>query len=169
MRRGVRMAVDVGTVRIGVAACDPDGLLATPVETVRRGPGDLARLHALAAEREPLEVLVGLPRSLSGNEGPAAALVREFEEFRVVIPEAEELDDSTMTVAGLLGHIYALHANALLELDDIVLAAKDIQGEEGFVFPVSVQSARAFIRESAVALTPETTGTERVLVLWPYE
>jgi putative Holliday junction resolvase len=78
MRRGVRIGVDVGDVRIGVARSDPSGLIATPVETVRRGAGDLARLAAIAAEEDAVEVVVGLPRSLSGKEGPAAAKAREF-------------------------------------------------------------------------------------------
>lgn len=78
MRPGVRLGVDVGEVRIGVAACDPSGLIATPVETVARGPGDLSRLAALAADHDAVEVVVGLPRSLSGGEGPAAAKVRRF-------------------------------------------------------------------------------------------
>jgi putative pre-16S rRNA nuclease len=78
MRRGVRIGVDVGDVRIGVARSDPSGLIATPVETVRRGKGDLARLRELTAEDEAVEVVVGLPRSLSGGEGPSAAKVREF-------------------------------------------------------------------------------------------
>lgn len=78
MRRGRRLGVDVGDVRVGVAASDPDGLIATPVETVPRGPGDLARLRALVEEHEALEVVVGLPRSLSGGEGPAAVKAREF-------------------------------------------------------------------------------------------
>ncbi|WP_031507732.1 Holliday junction resolvase RuvX [Streptomyces megasporus] len=80
MRRGRRLAVDVGDARIGVASCDPDGLLATPVETVpgRDVPAAHRRLAELVAEYEPLEVVVGLPRSLSGREGPAAARVRAF-------------------------------------------------------------------------------------------
>jgi putative holliday junction resolvase len=78
MRRGRRLGVDVGDVRIGVAESDPDGLIATPVETVARGPGDLARIRGLVEERETVEVVVGLPRSLSGGEGPAAAKVRAF-------------------------------------------------------------------------------------------
>ena len=78
MRRGVRLGVDVGEVRIGVARSDPSGLIATPVETVARGRGDLDRLHALVAEEDTVEVVVGLPRSLSGGEGPAAEKVRRF-------------------------------------------------------------------------------------------
>jgi putative Holliday junction resolvase len=68
----------VGDVRIGVARSDPAGVIATPVETVRRGPGDLARLLVLVGEEEAVEVVVGLPRSLSGGEGPAAVKVRSF-------------------------------------------------------------------------------------------
>ncbi|MGV3563709.1 MAG: Holliday junction resolvase RuvX [Nocardioides sp.] len=82
MRHGTRVGVDPGDARIGVARSDPSGMLATPVETVRRGKGDLARLRRivadLAEETTVLEVVVGLPRSLHGGEGPAAAKVREF-------------------------------------------------------------------------------------------
>jgi putative Holliday junction resolvase len=78
MRRGRRIAVDVGDARIGVASCDPDGLLATPVETVPAGKKSVGRLTAIVAEYEAIEVVVGLPRSLSGREGPAAAKVRDY-------------------------------------------------------------------------------------------
>lgn len=78
VRRGVRLGVDVGDVRIGVARSDPAGLIATPVETVSRGRGDLARLRVIADHEEAFEVVVGLPRSLSGGEGPSAVSVRQF-------------------------------------------------------------------------------------------
>ena len=81
MRAGVRLALDIGDARIGVASSDPHGILATPVETVRRGPGDLDRIAALAAELEAFEIVVGLPRSLSGGEGPAAVKIRETAEL----------------------------------------------------------------------------------------
>ena len=80
MRAGVRLGVDVGSVRIGVAACDPAGLIATPVVTLRRGRGDLAELARLAAERAAVEVVVGLPRTLAGREGRAAAEAVAFAE-----------------------------------------------------------------------------------------
>ncbi|WP_344948611.1 Holliday junction resolvase RuvX [Sphaerisporangium flaviroseum] len=78
MRRGVRLGVDVGSVRVGVARSDPSGLLATPVETVRRGRGDLDRIAAIAGECEAMEIVVGLPTSLSGRESHAAVAAREF-------------------------------------------------------------------------------------------
>ena len=81
MRPGVRLGVDVGSVRVGVASCDPDGMLATPVETVPRdeeGGGDLRRVLELLEDRGAVEVVVGLPRSLDGTEGPAAEGVRRW-------------------------------------------------------------------------------------------
>lgn len=64
----------MGSVRIGVACSDPDGILATPVETVRRDRSGkhLRRLVALAAELQAVEVVVGLPRTLADRIGPAA-------------------------------------------------------------------------------------------------
>ena len=76
-RPGVRLAFDWGDARIGVAACDRDGVLAYPVNTVRAGADEIGDLVGLVAEYEPIEVLVGLPRSLGGGEGPAAAKARE--------------------------------------------------------------------------------------------
>ena len=98
-RHGVRLGIDPGDARIGVARSDPSGFLATPVETVRRGKGDLARIAAIAAEEEAVEVVVGLPRSLSGREGPAAAKVREFAAAlaRRVAPIPVRLVDERMT------------------------------------------------------------------------
>ncbi len=78
MRLGVRIGLDPGDARIGVARCDPSGMIATPVETVSAGQGALRRIRRLVEEHEAVEVVVGLPRSLSGGEGPAAVKVREF-------------------------------------------------------------------------------------------
>ncbi len=99
MRLGVRLGVDPGDARIGVASSDPSGFLATPVETVRRGKGDVRRLGQLVEELEAVEVVVGLPRSLSGAEGPAAAKVREFAArlARRVAPVPVRLCDERLT------------------------------------------------------------------------
>ena len=72
--RGRRLGVDVGTVRIGVAVSDPDGILATPVETVRRDRTGkhVRRLCALVAEHDAVEVVVGLPRTLADRTGDSA-------------------------------------------------------------------------------------------------
>ncbi|WP_134768372.1 Holliday junction resolvase RuvX [Nocardioides sp. 1609] len=84
MRPGTRLGIDPGDARIGVARSDPSGFLATPVETVPSGRGDLRRLRRIIADIAEdtasgvVEVVVGLPRSLSGGEGPAAVKTREF-------------------------------------------------------------------------------------------
>jgi putative holliday junction resolvase len=78
LRVGVRLAIDLGSARIGVATSDPDGLLASPLTTVLRGRGDLDALTGLAIGHEVIEVIVGLPTGLSGREGAAAAGAREF-------------------------------------------------------------------------------------------
>ncbi|SDT46453.1 Holliday junction resolvase RuvX [Microlunatus soli] len=76
MRRGRRLGIDWGDARIGVAVSDPDGLLASPLDFVPAGDGELDRILELVGEYEPLELVVGLPRSLNGTEGPAAVKVR---------------------------------------------------------------------------------------------
>lgn len=99
MRPGVRLGIDPGDARIGVARSDPAGMLATPVETVRRGRGDLARLAAILADEKAVEVVVGLPRSLSGAEGPAAVKARDFARrlARRVAPAPVRLLDERLT------------------------------------------------------------------------
>ena len=78
VRSGVRLAVDPGSVRIGVARSDPGGVLATPLTVVRQGKRALNALAELATAEEAMEILVGLPRSLSGRDGPAAVGAKQF-------------------------------------------------------------------------------------------
>lgn len=109
MRRGRRLGIDLGDVRIGVATCDPDGLIATPVETIQQGAGAMTRLVALAEEYQVIEVVVGLPLSLSGREGPAAAKVRAFaaELASAVAPVAVRLVDERMSTMTADSHLRA--------------------------------------------------------------
>jgi putative holliday junction resolvase len=83
---GVRVGVDVGSVRVGVAASDPQARIAFPVTAVRRREdgADLDELAALIAERAAVEVVVGLPRTLAGREGPAVAAARAYGEALAV-------------------------------------------------------------------------------------
>ena len=81
VRTGVRIGVDVGTARVGVAASDPSGTFAHPVETLprdERSGADVAAIAALVAGRGAVEVVVGLPRLLSGQEGTAARIARDY-------------------------------------------------------------------------------------------
>jgi putative Holliday junction resolvase len=78
VRAGVRLGVDVGSVRIGVARSDPDGFLASPLDTVRRTAASLETLAALVADNGAVEVVVGLAVGLRGSEGKAATEGRAF-------------------------------------------------------------------------------------------
>ena len=79
MRPGVRLSIDLGTRRIGVARSDAAGTLAFPLETVyREGGQELFRIVELAAEYDAREIIIGLPRLLSGKEGKNAADVRSW-------------------------------------------------------------------------------------------
>ncbi|WP_129662472.1 Holliday junction resolvase RuvX [Phytoactinopolyspora endophytica] len=104
MRLGIRLGVDVGRVRIGIAVSDPAGMLATPVENVQRGDGDVERLAELVKEREVIEVVMGFPRSLSGQEGPAAKEVRAFAAklTQYVEPCPVRLVDERLTTSGAM-------------------------------------------------------------------
>ena len=72
------MGIDVGERRIGIALADELGMIASPESVVWRGAGDLAQIRALAEKRHVDRLIVGLPTSLSGKEGPQAAAVRSF-------------------------------------------------------------------------------------------
>jgi putative Holliday junction resolvase len=102
---GTWIAVDVGSVRVGIARSDPRGVLAVPVVTLARDPAknrDLAELAALVAEYEAVGVVVGLPRTLAGREGQAAQLAREYGAAlaeRIAPVPVEYLDERLTTVS----------------------------------------------------------------------
>lgn len=98
MRMGRRLGVDVGAVRIGVAQCDPDGLIATPVVTLQADRDPIRQLHRLVEEVEAIEIVIGLPTSLSGIEGEAALKAREFAaRVRKEIPTPIRLVDERLS------------------------------------------------------------------------
>jgi putative holliday junction resolvase len=94
MAQGRVLGVDVGAVRVGVALSDPAGTLATPLVTLDRDEttwSDLDRLVELVVEHEVVEVVVGLPRTLAGREGPAAQAARAYvDDLREVLAEQAE-------------------------------------------------------------------------------
>ncbi|WP_369805218.1 Holliday junction resolvase RuvX [Pseudonocardia sp. MH-G8] len=101
MTRGRRLGIDVGAVRVGVAICDPDGVLATPLVTVPRdveGESDLRAIASLVVEHEVVGVVVGLPRTLAGREGAAAEAARVFADALAgVVDVPLELSDERLT------------------------------------------------------------------------
>jgi putative Holliday junction resolvase len=108
VRTGVRLGVDVGSVRIGVAASDAQGALAVPVQTVRRdrhSDRDIDEIAAIAAERDAVEIVVGLPRSLSGMDRAAALGARDYASRlaqRVTVP-VRLIDERLSTVQAQAG------------------------------------------------------------------
>ncbi|MCP2253959.1 putative holliday junction resolvase [Prauserella aidingensis] len=78
---GRRLAVDVGSVRVGVALSDPGPMLATPLVTLARdseGNTDIGELAGLVAEHDVVEVIVGLPRTLADRHGSAAEIAADY-------------------------------------------------------------------------------------------
>jgi putative Holliday junction resolvase len=78
---GVRLGVDVGTVRVGVAACDPTATLVSPVETLRRdkrGQTDMRRLADIVHERGAVEIVVGLPQTLRASDSASTQDARDY-------------------------------------------------------------------------------------------
>lgn len=81
-RIGRRIAFDYGDVRIGVAVCDPDGILATPLTTLQsKDPALKKQIAGLIDEYEPRKIYVGQPKLLSGEDGSAVAKVLVFTEM----------------------------------------------------------------------------------------
>ena len=103
MRSGRRLAVDVGKVRIGVAASDFHGILASGIETVARGAdleSSMLRIVELVSEIEPIEIYVGLPISMSGNHSASTVDAIEFglKLSTLVSPEVRFIDERLTTV-----------------------------------------------------------------------
>lgn len=75
---GVRISVDVGMARVGVAKCDSAGILATPIATLARGKNDLGQVAQWVREFSAIEVIVGLPLNMDGSEGKSAKECRRW-------------------------------------------------------------------------------------------
>lgn len=129
---GRRLGVDVGTVRIGVAVSDPAGILASPVETVRRDGRDIARLAELVGQYEVVEVVVGLPRHLSGATGPSARDATDYAArlgLRVAPVPVRLVDERLSTVGATRGlRERGVRARAQRDIVDQAAAAYILQG-----------------------------------------
>ena len=78
MRPGVRVACDVGTVRVGVSRSDATGMLAVPLPAIPAGPDSAGSVLAVLSEWDAIEVFVGLPLHMSGDEGLSARMARTW-------------------------------------------------------------------------------------------
>ncbi|MFZ4123049.1 MAG: Holliday junction resolvase RuvX [Candidatus Planktophila sp.] len=95
------MAFDYGDVRIGVAVCDPDGILATPITTLKRKDSEVwNQILALVQEYEPIHMYVGSPKHLSGQSGVSQQKAEEFKDELVMRTKIEctMIDERLSTV-----------------------------------------------------------------------
>ena len=113
---GRTVGLDLGEKRIGLAVCDPDGVLASPYSTIERS-GDVARDHqeifATVADLGAVRVVVGLPLSLSGKPGPAAVTIeKEVEKLRKALPVPVEVVDERLTTVSAARSLQAAGLSA---------------------------------------------------------
>ena len=93
MVNGVRLALDVGSVRIGVAKCDSEGLLATPLVTITSGPNAINEVCELVYEFEAKCVYVGKPISLAGKDTASTMAALDFASLLAI-----QLENDSVTV-----------------------------------------------------------------------
>jgi putative pre-16S rRNA nuclease len=137
---GVRLGVDVGEVRIGVAICDPDGRLATPLTTVLRErepdngtvSSDMSELSRLVVDYGIVEVVVGLPVTLAGAEGSAAVKARAYADrlAHLIAPVPVTLTDERMSTVVATRRLseQGVRGRRRRELIDQAAAAEILQG-----------------------------------------
>jgi putative Holliday junction resolvase len=131
MRPGVRLGVDVGSVRVGVSVSDPAAVLASPVETVRRvddaaaNRADLARIADLVAEHRAIEVVVGLPLSMSGARGLAAQTALSYARAiaAAIDPVPVRVVDERLSTVTAHGHLAAVGVGSRARRDVVDQAA----------------------------------------------
>jgi putative Holliday junction resolvase len=103
MQRGRRIAFDYGDVRIGVAVCDPDGILASPLTTLQTNDKRLEnKLLEIFQEFEPIKVYIGKPKNMDGSSGSAVEKASQFSELVATLTNApiELIDERLSTVSG---------------------------------------------------------------------
>jgi putative Holliday junction resolvase len=125
------MAFDYGDVRIGVAVCDPDGILATPVATLKNKDAEIGnQIISLVKEYEPIHIYIGSPKHLSGQPGASQQKAEEFkneilsrtniectmvDERLSTVSAARQLKDSGMSTRESKAAIDQAAAVAILE------------------------------------------------------
>lgn len=145
MLRGRRMAFDYGDVRIGVAVCDPDAILATPVTTLKSKDIDLwEQIMALVAEYEPIHIYVGSPRHLSGESSTS---MQKAEEFK------EEIADRTNIICSMIDERLST-VSAAKQLKDSGMNSRDSKSAID-------QAAAVAILEQAIAIEKRISLDEK--------
>jgi putative Holliday junction resolvase len=156
MRSGVRLGVDVGKVRVGIARCDPGGMIATPVETLARADDLAGRFRALVDEHEPVEVVVGLPLSMSGGETASTADAREVAaQLARVAGVPVRLVDERLSTVGAQRSLHAAGRNTRQSRSVIDQAAAVIILQHALDFERTADRPPGVVVDTAVAGTEE--------------
>ena len=104
MQRGRRIAFDYGDIRIGVAVCDPDGIISSPLAVLATEKNLASEFQTIFAEYEPVQIFIGLPKQLSGVESVSAEKARSFGALLTEFTDVEiiYIDERLSTVSAQL-------------------------------------------------------------------
>jgi putative Holliday junction resolvase len=125
MQRGRRIAFDYGDVRIGVAVCDPDAILSSPLTTLKASDKNLGKqITEIIAEIDPVAIYVGRPALLSGIDGVASQKAENFvETLRTITSVPIEMIDERMSTISAARHLREAGRNAKDSKDSIDMAS----------------------------------------------
>jgi putative holliday junction resolvase len=125
MQRGRRIAFDFGDVRIGVAVCDADAILSSPLTTLKSADKNLTKqLREIFAEIEPVAIYVGRPALLSGQDGVASGKASGFVEMLQAITTVPiEMIDERMSTISAARNLREAGRNAKDSKDSIDMAS----------------------------------------------
>lgn len=97
-QEGTILALDVGAARIGLALASRAARLASPYKTIANTPDSIAQLRAICEQEDVREIVIGLPRGMSGQETAQTAAVREYgEQLAPALPLPVHWQDETLT------------------------------------------------------------------------
>ena len=125
MQRGRRIAFDYGDVRIGVAVCDADAILSSPLTTLKASDKNLGKqITEIVAEIDPVAIYVGRPALLSGIDGLASQKAEIFvETLRSITSVSVEMIDERMSTISAARHLREAGRNAKDSKDSIDMAS----------------------------------------------
>lgn len=165
--RGIKLGVDVGMARVGLAASDPDGILATPVKTLSRDAkrnSDIKIVVKEAATRGACQIFVGLPRTMKGEEKTSAEMARNYAQILVDLLQASGaetpvhlIDERLTTVSAHQAlHKAGMDSREHRKVVDQVAAVEILQ------HAMDMQKARnADVGQVVRPRTPDVVGTDR--------
>ncbi|AIY00566.1 hypothetical protein ART_0967 [Arthrobacter sp. PAMC 25486] len=164
--QGVKLGVDVGMVRVGLASCDPNGILATPVKTLSRDTkrnSDIKVVVKEAAAREAVQIFVGLPRTMKGEEKASAQMARSYATTLVALLQEAGLDVPVRLIDERLTTVSAHQAlhKAGLDSREHRKVVDQVAAVEILQHAIDMQKARnANAGQLVRPRTPDVVGTD---------